>query len=273
MPGLLDLITGGFTGPGTMPGGGGGWNLGGLLSGVTGSTNPLYDIMALINMVNEGELTSTQSDWMNKVLGYQSSALNDVMNPATFNARVAGMTPTPISDPFSPASTSAEQLGSEAAKAAGQLDPRLVSSVTNPVQAQLAASGRAASPTVSQYVTQQALAPYEQQNLQTGTQMAEASQSQQTAIDQMQLQKILQDAATRLQQQQMGISTAEFGPSFAESMPYGLPNFSMMNPTDMTSLLSMLSGASGGAAGGGSWTPGMTGNPSLTSWWNASGTP
>lgn len=251
--GLLDFLGGGFGSSAGFDPSNPLSNLGSLLGGITGSSNPLFDVMALMSFINEGQLTSEQMGFIKNVLDQQSSAMNTAMNPNKLMAYQTALTPQTPGLSFSPASTSPGQLATNAGKITGGLSQPFITNTLNPVDARLAASGQATSPSTRQYVSEQALAPAQLQLSQMGMQGAEDIMGQQTSIDQMQLQAALAELQAHLQTLGMGQQSAEFGLSLPFAAQPKYPTFGVQNPIDTTSLSALLGGSGGGGFNFGSF--------------------
>jgi hypothetical protein len=247
-------LTGGFntsptSGPGTATG------LAGLLGGATGSTNPIYDIMAILSFINEGQLTQEQMGFIKNTLNQQSSSLGTATNPNALSAWRTATTPRPMGIPGTESPT---QYADTINQLTNRLTQPFIYNTLNPVQANLAAQGQATSPTTSQYVSEQALAPYniqEQQLAQTG---ANTLLSDQLQRDQMALNQYMAD-------QQMGQNLTQFGLQLPFQANPVYPTFGVMNPSDINSLMSLIGGNPGSFNfgnydGGGSFNPGNASN-------------
>lgn len=256
---LGNWLTSGFSGIDPSSG------LGGLLSGLTGSTNPLFDIMALMSFINEGQLTSEQMGFIKNVLDQQSSAMSTAMNPNMLAARMTALTPQAPGVGFSAASTSPQELATNAGKITGGLSQPFINNTLNPVNAQMAASGQALSPATRQYVSEQALAPAQMQLSQAGLSGAENIMGQQTSIDQMNLSAALAELQAKLTEQGTGLTAAEFGLQLPFAAQPKYPTFGVQNPMDISSLFSLIGGSGFGGGGGsfnvnpgGAFTGGLT---------------
>jgi len=196
----LDQIAQWLTSQGFDLGPGG---IGGLLKGITGSANPLVDIMALAEFINQAQIGQEQQGLMTDVIGNQKSALNTAMDPAKLSAWIKALTPK---------GWSPDKYAQVSNQLTNKLSQPFIENTLNPVNAELAAEGRNTSPTTSQYVSEQALAPYNIQEQQMGQSGA---------------QSLMQQLLSLLG---MGESNAEFSLRTPNETPYNIPNFGFMDP-------------------------------------------
>lgn len=254
-----NFLTGGFT-----PGMGAG--LGGLLSGITGSTNPLNDVMALLSFINEGQLTQEQMGFIKNVLGQQTGALNVASNPNRISAFRTAETPPQITpnqfrndvSALTPPSWTPQQYSSTVSQLTQPLSQALTYSTLNPVDARLAASGQNESAPTRQYVSQQALAPFVQQNQQLAESGANQLMSQQEQNYGYGLTGAENVLNQNLSQEQLGQALAQFGLQLPFSANPVYPTFGYRNPIDLSSLDSLLGGNVFDTSGFGGNTSGST---------------
>lgn len=243
-----NFLTGGFTG-------GTGGGLGGLLSGITGSTNPLNDVMALLSFINEGQLTQEQMGFIQNVLGQQTGAMNVAGNPNRVSAFRTAETPPQITpgqfagdvSQLTPPSWTPSQYSNTVNQLTQPLSQALTYSTLNPVKASLAAQGQNESAPTQQYVSQQALAPFVQQNQQLAESGANQLMSQQEQNYGYGLQGAGQVLNQNLSQEQLGQALAQFGLQLPFSANPVYPTFSYQNPVDLSSLNDLL--GNGGTSG------------------------
>lgn len=254
-----NFLFGGPSSPGGQPAG--------LISGLTGNTNPLFDIMAILSFINEGQLTQEQSDFMNKVLSAQGGALNTTSDPNKLAAWRTALTPhgqtaTDFANnmnALTPQGMSPGTYGQIANDLTGTLSGPFVANALNPVNAELAAEGQNQSGPYMQYVSEQALAPYSLQL----SEMGQAGANQ--MLNQFMTEQGFgfsgaQDLLNQLlSEQSMGQGLTQFGLSLPAQTPYSIPNFSVVNPSNTSDLFSLLS--SNPTTG-----PGGTFNPTSTNW-------
>src|SRR5215469_2570885 len=68
-------------------------SLSNFLGGLTGSSNPLYDIMAILSFINEGQVTQDQLNFMQNVMSKQTGSLNTASSPNELSAWRTALTP------------------------------------------------------------------------------------------------------------------------------------------------------------------------------------
>lgn len=158
--------------------------------------DPFSTIMSLMSGLNQFFNTSQQQALQQQVYGQQQNALSFIQNPAQMNQFVSR-----LQDPYSYQTMATPQTAQQTAQylqglntpytqALGAQDPNqmnslinqytqglnsgLTSGVWNATQDQLANAGLTQAPGVAQYAYAQALAPYYQQNIGLGAQLAQA---------------------------------------------------------------------------------------------------
>lgn len=121
----------------------------GLLNDFSGSidpNNPLIGLLQLAGIIGQGAVSQEQLDWIQAITDKQKRSIDIGQDPTRLSTQINATT-QPLSE-------------------------ALRRNVLEPVQEQLGLQGMATAPTIQQYVSEQALAPYYQSEQQMGEQAA-----------------------------------------------------------------------------------------------------
>jgi hypothetical protein len=114
--------------------------------GLIDPNDPLVGLLQLAGVIGQGYVSQQQLDWANAITDKQKRSIDIGQDPTRLSAQTQALT-----HPMSGA---------------------LKRNVLEPVQAQLGLQGMATAPTIQQYVSEQALAPYYLQEQQMGEEAA-----------------------------------------------------------------------------------------------------